>query len=356
MRRPASLLPLALLPLVAACTPHQAEVKGAYTTWLAHRSSATVAEGKFDLSKANSIIDCTEPPLKDSDVDCATVAPEYFLWLAEDTYYVFKGDLEPWRSEAIITSEGDFQLTFHVGLEGGEDFRVALVIDPDFAPKKCEQDPTTGEVALQPVDGADWVEQWSADEDGMFIYYLNAGAYQYNPSDSRDYWILPDEWAAGFSASKFVAEEFYSEAPIYGDYNTAVINWYSNNPATWQGLVDQATTRQTTWAQELIEQGLAQSDFAIKMESNDWRPVDNTQAGLDGWVEMDFSWVRLDKRPLAVGDSVKGDFQVLMYSSESSSRTLLTGSFEVPEIMEDKAGYPNLDEQKREENDTPVCE
>lgn len=353
--RPLLSLPIALL-LATACTPNDADVQGTYTAWLAAGSSATVSEGELDLANAASVLDCREDPIGAANVDCTSFAPTWATWLADDAYYIFKDKIETWRSEAIITSEGDFQLTFHIDIGNGEDFRVAFAIDPDFQPMECAQDLTTGETSLEQVDNADWIEQWSVDEDGMFIYYLNAGAYQYNPSNSDDYWIFPLEWSAGFSASKFAVEDFYSDPPAYGFFATGFENWYATDTASWQNLLTKVQNYQTTWAQELIEQGQADSTFNLKLEDNAWRTIDSSAAGLDGWIELSSSWIRIDKRDIEVGSAVKGDFQIYMYSAESGSMLLITGTFDVPEIKEDKWGYPVLEDDKRKENNTPTCE
>ena len=147
--------------------------------------------------------------------------------------------------------------------------------------------------------------RWSEDEEGYSIYYLNAGAYQINPSDTEDYWFLTTDWNSGFGHAKFSAEEFNSvptaygnydedgggddfmfaetrEAPSYDDYNTAV-----------NGLLDQAAI----WQQELASAaGASIGDVAYfehKVEGNAWRPVNNSNAGLDGWAEVHSSWVRI---------------------------------------------------------------
>ena len=69
--------------------------------------------------------------------------------------------------------------------------------------------------SLQYVDGSDWLSRWKEDEDGHTIYYLNAGAYQINPSDSEDYWYLDNELSSGFGMSRFGGEEFFSVPGFY---------------------------------------------------------------------------------------------------------------------------------------------
>ena len=49
-------------------------------------------------------------------------------WIVDDGYYGLTGSIEPWRTEALLNSEGDLQLTVHINLGEGEDFRFGFAI------------------------------------------------------------------------------------------------------------------------------------------------------------------------------------------------------------------------------------
>ena len=96
-------------------------------------------------------------------------ALEYYNFLQNDGYYLLDQTVEPWRTEAIINGEGDVQLTVHHALPQNEDFRFHFSIKPDFMPTHCTTD-ENGNAKVEYVDGSNWLEQWSANEDGYNIY------------------------------------------------------------------------------------------------------------------------------------------------------------------------------------------
>ncbi len=360
------LLPLLLL---FGCAPHDAEVTGTYTAWLAASSSANVSLGELDLEGATTF-DCREIDIEERHFPCgpseaednpAQLEADYFSWLKEDGYYVLRGDLaEQYRSEAIITSEGDLQLTFHIDLGNGLDFRVAWVIDPAFHPQICTQN-EAGEAELVEVDDGDWIEVWSEDEDS-YIFYLNAASYQLNPYDSTEEWVLPQEWLSGFSHAKFGDEEFASSA---SEFSYVALDSEDPDWDAYDATIEAVAEEMVAWTAELAggpetaaaTLGFDDPAFEMKMEDNKWRPLDSSSAGLDNWLQLDTSWVRIDKRgELAPGDAVRGDFQILFVGSESASNLLVDGSFDIPEIKEDRWGYEELLEEKQRENNTPTCE
>lgn len=191
MRTSTRLAPGLLLLAIAAtaCTPNDVEVDATYHVWLAANSSASIAEGAVGVGQA-PIIDCTLPveerlegsmcapeldedgylPYYESELyGYIQPDPQYdggpryqgpFSWLIDDAFYLKEDKFEPWRSEAVMTSEGDFQITLHQRLGNGEDFRVAFVIDPTFQPVECVQ---SGETCYN-LDG----EPQDEDGDGWF--------------------------------------------------------------------------------------------------------------------------------------------------------------------------------------------
>ncbi len=371
MRHPSILLPLALL---IGCAPQHADMNVSYTTWLAASSSGTVDEAKLDLEGA-TLFNCSGTEVKgfeDYDIQACTdreFAPEWFSWLNDDAYYVLHGEsVEVWRSEAIITSEEDLQLTFHVDLGDGQDFRVAWVIDPDFQPTRCTQD-ETGATVLELWDGADWVEKWAEDEDAAAIYYLNAGAYQLNPYNSEDYWVLPQEWLAGFGKAKFAAEEYNSHPTDFGWYEAGYTDSFyieldpeDPDMDAYESLYTSVLGYVDDWTDEMggsdaTALGYGDPEFSMKVENNAWRPVDQSSAGLDSWVQVESSWVAFDQDPndIQPGEPASGSFQILFDGTESGSHVLVYGDFDIPEVHEDRWGYTDLMADKIEENNTPTC-
>ena len=97
--------------------------------------------------------------------------------------------------------------------------------------------------------------------------------------------------------------------------------------------------------------------FEHKIEDNLWRPINNTNSGLDGWSEMHTSWVRIaDGSEIVKGGTVSGDFQILYQALESNSRVMVKGSFEITDLKEDPWSYPELEPQKRDEFDAEFCD
>ena len=231
-------------------------------------------------------------------------------------------EINDWEDGYIGPREGeDMQLTVHHDLPGDEDFRFSFVIDPDFMPTICTST-VEGDPAIQYVDGADWVNQWSIDEDGYTIYYLNAGAYQLNPSDQDDFWFLTTDWAAGFGHAKFSNEEFASAPAAYGNYDNGGDDFMfidDRNAPDYDAYLEQtaalADRSLSVWEPEMtVANGASIGEtpaFSHKIEDNSWRPFDASNAGLDGWAELHTSWVRVkDPSQIKEGGKVEGDFQI----------------------------------------------
>lgn len=447
----------------AGCRPMDVAMDGQYWIWMSANSSLVVDEGTIDGLEDNAtVIECTgrgwdveeeewEPnyigprtademtdprfiggdptPWCDADYDgewdnddCAAVAEEmiaecqgsddrmgvqeaeFYTFLFEDGQYVLQGDIEPTRTEAYIHGEDDLQISMMQKMPNGEEFRFLVAIATDFDPTQCVSNGDSAEIV--PVDGADWIEQWSTDEDGNTIYYLNASALQVNESDSsgnNTFWYLITDWSAGFGFANFMGEEYYSVPTSYGNYDVDGAGNYGftfvgsdagflgvtesersaaaadgslegdvafeDLPADLQDAYDERAAQlqglSGTWANELLTLGGAHTGatcddagvcicedgsicFEHKVEDNKWRPVDSQLAGLDGWMEVHSSWVRFDSSSdLSVGGSAKGDYQILFQGELTSSRLLVKGTFEIEEIREDRWAYGNLEEEKR---------
>jgi hypothetical protein len=257
--------PLLILSFIG-CVPQDAEVTAHFWTWLASNSSAVIGEENLTGIEAKATIfecsgrgwDMTEGRYEDGYIGPRSAAEadeprfiggaceldeegEPVEWCTEeiqekwveqcegtassvgvletfmydDGYYALQGDMDPWRTEALINGENDLQLTVHHYLEKGQDFRFTFSIAPDFEPTRCIS--TENGAEIQTVDGASWVEKWSEDEGEYYIYYLNAGTAQPTGSEasSGDILYLTTDWLTGYGFSKFAGEEFNSVANTF---------------------------------------------------------------------------------------------------------------------------------------------
>lgn len=375
-------IPSFLLLLSVGCAPQNAELtEGTYWTFLSYNSSRTLFEGNVDLDAADDYyaIDCRqlqegEEHLPNALDICGSDnwPPRHEGWLRRDAFEVISEPLEPWRGEAVITSEGDLQITFHHRPPGSEDFRFAIAINPDFEPLRCVET-AAGGVHYEIVDGADWVEKWSEDVDGT-LYYLNSGAYQFNPSNTDDLWILPQEWRAGYAAARFAAEDFSMRRVRYGlpsayisyeldesSQPTAADLFYvpmlaGTDPAEnedFQAEIDRVERVADTTQEELAMVGV---DFRPMVHTNEWRIPDGHAAGLDGWVELHYNWIRFDRgSDLSVGGEASGDFGLVYDAQESQSRVFVTGSFQIDRIKRDRWVTADVEAAKLEEYGTTLC-
>jgi len=249
-----------------------------------------------------------------------------------------------------------------------------LDTDCDHAFDNAEEPDETGEPVPFYLGSHSVLDNWSADEEDHTIWYLNAGSYQTSPYDSQEYWTLPGEWRSGYAISKFASEEFrvepqdfyfygmpydnpdYEGLAAYGEEIAAAADVYDDEPCIY-GKADHALHGGT--APTDSEPGVC--GFEFKVEDNSWRPVDVDGAGLDNWVELHHSYVRLKNtdgnRPnVEVGGSVSGDYQIYLTGFESASGMMIRGSFEVDDIRKDRWGYDDLEAQKYEESGREPCE
>jgi hypothetical protein len=405
---------LALTSLIG-CAPQDAEVTAHWFTWLAANSSPSVDENSIDsMLEASTAFECSgrgwdrdegewesgyigpgnelleaatyiggacDPDDSACDEDtlaaqCDDVNNAYFhTFLQDDGYYAMQGAVESYRTEAYLNSENDFQLTVHQHLDNGEDFRFHFTIAADFAPVECVD--VDGVTEARYVDDAEWISQWSDAEDGYSIYYLNAGSYQRNPSDTDDYWYLINDWNSGYASAKFSSDEFASQPGEYGDYEH--LDYYESGARstlfansghflavadrsdltdssiadTYAAYADELNTLAESWGEEMANIAGATSEdgtyvFTERVEDNQWRPLDAGLSGLDGWMELHHSWVRIkDGATFELGSAIEGDFQILLGGIDSASRMVVIGSFKVDSLREDPWGYPFLEDEKR---------
>jgi hypothetical protein len=319
--------------------------------------------GEDDTPSCSELTADNCAPLAECDDIKAT---EFHRFLNLDGFYLLQQEMNPWRSEAVINGEGNLQLTIHNELPEGEDFRFQFSIDPNFRPVTCTTD-NDGNAKVEYVDGAEWVDEWSADEDGYQIYYLNAGAYQLNPTDTEDYWYLVNEWNSGFGMARFAGEEFNVIPTWYGNYENDPTSGFMyvqnrNDPNTDSQTEQIQSLRDSSvaWAAEMhTTSGASVGEtayFEHKVEDNLWRPINSTNSGLDGWGELHSSWVRIkDGSTIEPGGSVEGDLQIVYQAIESNSRILVKTSFKINSLKEDPWAYPILEDSKRDEYETPYC-
>jgi hypothetical protein len=159
----------------------------------------------------------------DGNYEFTPYVPQFFSWLNYYSYYVNGDRLDSgdkiYREEAIITYEGDLQLTVHADTPFG-DVRFGFVVDPKFQPKECVDDESTGGSKWAEIDG-DWLDAWSSDypqDDGYTVYYVNEGSsYQLDPYNFEDYWLFIQEWSAAYTFARFGDEQFYGHSTDYQD-------------------------------------------------------------------------------------------------------------------------------------------
>src|SRR5690606_25774862 len=95
-----------------------------------------------------------------------------------------------------------------------------------------------------------------------------------------------------------------------------------------------------------------------KVEENLWRgEYDGIPSGLDGWMELNYSWVEFDPgSELEVGGAATGTFNIFFDATDSQSRFHVRGRFTVDKFKADTWTTDFLPEELLEENDTVLCE
>lgn len=247
--------------LVAGCSPQNAKITGGeYTAFLGVSNSISYQRQNLQYDKFDRqyYIDCrvfdaaggpkeneadrlgegtgeqgdVRLPICEGDQGGQAWPPTEETWMGDDGFLVLGSTLDPWRGEAIITSEGDVQISFHQPLPGSaDDMRFSFTVDPNFAPKDCVPTADGTGVEAKPIDG-DWVEGWSGnlgtDEGGGRLFYLNANAYQFAPKETYEHnldpatkdlrrWNFPNEWMAGYTEAKFGDDRLFMRSTRYGD-------------------------------------------------------------------------------------------------------------------------------------------
>jgi hypothetical protein len=346
----------------------------------------------------NDLLDLCAPDDGDTDIAAEQV------WLNERAWRGLQMPLDDtWRGEGIFTNEDDLHVTFHHRMPGGEDFRWVFAIDPDFNPTECVGE--GDDVSAEPIDGTEWLTAWSdtwsalgdrndlprflADAVERFpngtLYPLNARSYQFDirnlggQANQRD-WPLPEEWLSGFAQGRFVNENLRSRPGRFANefiysitdggafgLNAAVARdsvWYGDCQAEGDdptqvcpryneffSLAVEARENSRMDLNQAMPAGVSAGYEPIHFD-NRWRETDDASAGLDGWQQMEYSWVVLsaDSEP-EVGGEVEGAFSILYDADDSQSRYLIQGFFSIPKVKRDRWGVRNLRDTTFEDGD-----
>jgi hypothetical protein len=423
-----TLVPLVPSLLLAACTPNNAELKStSYAAFISSGNSLSLQKETIDPGDWSKTwnVDCRDfedpadkealqldEPLKICGDEIWP--PEYEEWAIQSGFHVVvEDDIEPWRGEAVITSEGDLQLAFHHRLPGGADMRFVFSIDPDFAPVSCSVDEQEGTVVRGPMDG-DWIENWSteldyiaeqsaADETGAFgrpyahlepyldggrLYLLNSRSYQLNPADPTGAdWDIPSQWSAGAAQGKFSEENLFHRTARFGEpqvYNAVEVAdnteyqyfdiskdelWYCDDitgdpreDLCMQAMEEEIREVQVGVREELDrmldpdKSGEPVFSFAPITHINYWRESDGLPPGFDGWAEAHWNYVVFSgDSDLQVGGRAEGAFSFTFDADESSTRVFMTGQFVVEKIKKDRWTTSNLEQEKLIEKDVELC-
>ena len=266
----------------------------------------------------------------------------------------------------------------------------------------------------------EWSKDLSEEEGGGRLFYLNSSSYQLDPQGVKKYydyfdspppgegppdireWFLPNEWLAGHAEGRFSDDQFrlrvgkYGNPASYASYQLSqnavnevanisladIYYWPSEELTgvpeaqddtrvrrclTIEDCVDSANEAARVSKRELINAGVPDSDvdgdnvddlprLQPRVHDNAWREPDASAAGLDGWVEMHYNWVRFDEgSELEVGGAATGEFNLVFEATESSSTFLVRGRFEVPKFKKDKWTTQYLPPVKYEQNGTDEC-
>jgi len=241
-------------------------------------------------------------------------------------------------------------------------------------------------------------------EGGGRLWLLNAGSYQFDPEEGSDFWYLPEQWESG-AAQGFFGEDrlanripLFIEPELYDLFTTQGIEEGSIGAVgdafqylylycdEQQGAVYEERTLENG---EVIEPSLCQDYFDFRMEfiadqaraeaahvmrssldddpgsawsyrpithRNKWRPMDGVGAGFDAWSELHYSYVVFSAdSDLRVGGRAEGAFTLALDGSDTNSRVIVKGQFEIPKIKRDTWAPADLREEKREEAGLDFC-
>jgi hypothetical protein len=435
------LLPLAFL-VSMGCIPDNAEISsGSFKAFISESTSFTLVKEAIDLDTDlekglwddNYSLDCRDLTLTEDANGDGTNEDEQELrrlenrtqvcdrrknaypldvetWIDNGAFYVRGNGLAPWRGEAVMTSEGDFQLSFHNTLPGGADLRFAIAVDPNFQPTQCLQSEDGSGTVRSNIDG-DWLGGWSSQLDEMAedenlspalekyashfaggqLFFPNARSYQYDPGNTESFWSIPNEWRAGHAEGKFAEEFFTARTVRYGEpsiYQTVdegeeatierddmfycknrtdgkgckqLCNYVNDiaddisNELAWAGPNGDAEETPDPWYRPIVHCNTwRDADLDGPLEAGE---PDHTAAGLDGWVGLHYNWLVVDAgSDLSVGGSAAGAFSFVFDGVDSQSRFFIEGEFNIEKIKADRWTTDDITAIKMEQNGTVLCE
>lgn len=367
------------------------------TRWVIDcRGGETVVEGALDNCRDDGGLVGINVPSENGDR-----AIQHEAWINRDAFDVVHEPLDPWRGEAVMTSEGDLQLTFHHRLPGS-DFRFAVVVDPEFAPSRCDED-ENGNLIQQPIDG-DWIGEytesltednydggennWTGQGTGGSLFLLNSVSYQFNPDQTDTTWSLPFYMEAGYATAQWGPELMGYQAPRWGmprayasfeldDRNgpaPADVFYTYFNPdnlpedheaalrgdSRFQALYQKINGAAAQSAEEFEAMYAGQidaPDFTPYVPSEAWRRPDGNPAGFDGWGGLYYSWVRFDQERdlLTVGEKLTGEFRLYFFGANSQSHLMVEGRFETKGVRKDTWVTRDVQQDKLEESGVTLC-
>ncbi|MBX2801326.1 MAG: hypothetical protein KTR31_26850 [Myxococcales bacterium] len=414
---------IAPILLLGACTPQNAELtSGSYVAFFSDGTSLSLLQEEVDPSdpgwQESYIFDCRtfddENPgqrIEDFIRVCGPNSwpPVHETWATTAGFRVVSEPLEPWRGEAVITAEGDLQISFHHRMTGGSDMRIIAVVDPDFQPTECLPKEGGG-VERQPLDG-DWVAEWSNElrtiaagndalrssydhmeqylDDGT-LFFLNAFGYQRNPRNvNGDFWFLPDQFEAGAARGKISEEllngrrSIYSPPYVYNEIDdpegdegyTPDLNeedlWFcdlaeGSDPndsgcmddltADVEGTADTIHEEVERWFKPEGADGDEIFTYRPVTHLNKWRAPDGVPAGFDGWGELHYSYVVFSgDSDLTPGGRAEGAFSLVLEAQDSPTTVFTKGQFVIERIKQDRWVTDDLRQEKADENEVDLC-
>ena len=241
-------------------------------------------------------------------------------------------------------------------------------------------------------------------EGGGRLFFLNSGSNQFDPNEGSDFWYLPEQWEAGAAqgflgedrlvhrSSLFVEPELFNLFTSEGlsDGGVATINdlftylylYCDEAPGSVYESVEleDGTVVDPSLCQRYFDERMdfiadqAQAETAMAMRSdidddpgeafayrpmthrNKWRAIDDAAAGFDSWSEIHYSYVVFSAdSDLRVGGRAEGAFTLVLDGSDTNSRVIVRGQFEIPKIKRDTWAPRDLRDDKREESGVEFC-
>ena len=236
------------------------------------------------------------------------------------------------------------------------------------------------------------------------LFYLNARGYQVNPENTDDWWYVPFRWAAGSAFGKF-GEEFLNDrqdysadayfydlfeaqgvgegafgsdlSTVFGAYlwacdrkagdtldaaceNYATLGFPGVTVADLKARADAEAQAGVLELDQIFREADPEKEpfyaYASMIHDNQWRIIDGTVEGYDGWVQRFPNYVVFSKdSDLRIGGSARGAFTLLLQGQDSNTKVLVRGEFDIETIKKDRWAPPDLQQDKRDESGLEYC-